>query len=684
MKYGAIVASAVLLGALFAPGVFAQATNPSYIAEFPSVDKVMAGMKTADPDESAARQMATFTWLMNMILEMAGPRQFIRGAGGMTADENKVRQDYNTALYNMQKSNPKYASPAAMRQLQFSLPFRNQMVMMIFPPTFPDEYTKVMAQTKQQSAQLHQQAVQQGQAQAAAAQPAQQQALNQVQEQLNQQQAEAHMDPQTREMRRCISSGRVIATCTGNALVGSLMPNVNGFLSSVAPSIVGKEVTGPQMAGVFAGAGNWRLEFSEASVALSCQDMIPDSHAYTISFANNRATLDIASTPKHVVLTVDGDTLNGASAMTVDGRISLGVRRKTDLQGQPVDVYTYQQVTRDCAKPALAKSNSPGVVGAEKNLATAIFNDGDAGPPTPPGLRMNGIYAASTGFSVEFFPESAILGCGPDVERAYPYTVVADGKQAVIKVAAPVPVTLQLKSNNALDPGTGSYQVQGRRITGQDDNDDYTFAPLNASCNLAVLAPGPVPAMAVATTATAGAAPAAAAGAGSPAAGAAAPAGSAAPAARAAAPAPPLATLNAPTGNAVLTILSGLSAAAGAPNALGGHPYILLRDDFATVVAKSGAAMAPGVSAVKTMGIACGTRTPDCQKIIASVQAESASAVVADATGKGVFPGVPPGTYYLMISAQYNNQPLLWSSRVNLKAGQNSVTLDQRNAVPVN
>jgi hypothetical protein len=93
MNYKLIVASVVLLGALFASNIFAQATNPFYIAEFPSVDRVMAGMKTADPDESATRQMAVFTWLMNMILEMAGPRQFIRGAG-------------NTALYKTQKSDP--------------------------------------------------------------------------------------------------------------------------------------------------------------------------------------------------------------------------------------------------------------------------------------------------------------------------------------------------------------------------------------------------------------------------------------------------------------------------------------------------------------------------------------------------------------------------------------------------
>ena len=47
---------------------------------------------------------------------------------------------------------------------------------------------------------------------------------------------------------------------------------------------------------------------------------------------------------------------------------------------------------------------------------------GESAPPTPPGLRMHGAYVAPTGFSVEFFPESAILGCGAAV-RAYPYSI---------------------------------------------------------------------------------------------------------------------------------------------------------------------------------------------------------------------------------------------------------------------
>src|SRR3974377_2317492 len=104
---------------------------------------------------------------------------------------------------------------------------------------------------------------------------------------------------------------------------------------------------------------------------------------------------------------------------------------------------------------------------------------------------MHGIYVGPTGFSVEFFPESVILGCGPDAARAYPYTVVAAPNGAQIKIEAPdPPLVLAFKSDGSLAPATtGPYQVHGRVITGQNQNDDFTFAPLEQTCNLAELSP---------------------------------------------------------------------------------------------------------------------------------------------------------------------------------------------------
>jgi hypothetical protein len=79
----------------------------------------------------------------------------------------------------------------------------------------------------------------------------------------------------------------------------------------------------------------------------------------------------------------------------------------------------------------------------------------------------------------------------------------------------------------------------------------------------------------------------------------------------------------------------------------------------------------------------CAARTPDCQKTLDAVKAAAVSAVRADATGKGTFPGVPAGTYYLMISTRYNNQPFAWDHAVTLKSGVNSLTLDLNNATPI-
>jgi len=230
--------------------------------------------------------------------------------------------------------------------------------------------------------------------------------------------------------------------------------------------------------------------------------------------------------------------------------------------------------------------------------------------------------------------------------RYAPYVVQADGTQVAVKVAAPNhQLILVLKPNNTLDPALGPYLVEGRRITGKNSNDDFTFAPMNATCNLAVLSPGQVPSVAVATSSS---------------------------------------SLPALTGAAVLTIVSGLPAAPGIPNALASHPYVLLRQDVATIIRKSGVASSPGMSAENALGAACAKRTPDCQTMLNAIKEQKAALAFSDGNDKATFPGLPPGWYYLMISTRYNNQGLRWGFKVDLKSGPNSVTLDQTNGVPAN
>ncbi|MGA8088595.1 MAG: hypothetical protein WCA10_14900 [Terracidiphilus sp.] len=331
---------------------------------------------------------------------------------------------------------------------------------------------------------------------------------------------------------------------------------------------------------------------------------------------------------------------------------------------RPVSQPVYAPRRANCVAPALSSKHAvPGATETATGLLTALFNNGDQGPPTPPGVRMTGIFAASTGFSVEFFPESAVLGCGPDAARAYPYTVIADGTRTAIKIEAPDhPLILGMRSDGTLDPGSsGPYQVHGRTVL-NDHSDDLHFAPNEQSCNLAPLSPSKTIPMS---------------------------SGSGAPM-NASASGPQtgahnnngatLSTPNAPLGNATLSIVSGFPATPGQPNQLANHPYVLLRNSLSDTIARSGVNIPAGTTPFKFMGLACGNRSPDCQTIMNAIRTSAASSVHSDMNGRATFPGVPPGTYFLMISTRYNNQPLVWFQAVQVNAGANSITLDARNA----
>jgi hypothetical protein len=521
------------------------------------------------------------------------------------------------------------------------------------------------------------------------------------------------MTADQRAINRCITSGRVTAICTGNAL----SKGFSDMLGKLLPTNMPPVQPGLNMGGNFVGSGQWRIEFDEQAAAMKCSDLVPSSKGYAIELKNDQAILKIDSNPKPLILTMKSDgTLVGAGPIVVHGSIVSGTSgggsytpgtpgssttsqqtvttsmspaeaqgRQYDggtftQNGQMVDhttttnvttynaatpatysgpTVTYAPATRTCSQAVLSsKHAAAGGTDVAKNFATALFNGGGSGPPTPPGLRMHGTYGGTGGISVEFYPESAIIACG-DAAHASPYNVQIKGSQALIKIEDPArELLLSMQPDGELNAGSGPYEVHGRRITGQDDDGDFTFAPLNATCNLSVLKPGAAPSAAP-VVATAAATPGAATN----------PNGL------------KTAVANAPTGNAVLSITSGLP---GTPNPLAGKSFILLRHTLATALANGGFPVPAGSTPNKVIAATCAARTPDCQNLLAAINADSASLTRADASGKGDLPGVPPGAYYLMVSTRVNNQAIYWGFQVDLKAGPNRLTLDERNGVPIN
>jgi hypothetical protein len=514
------------------------------------------------------------------------------------------------------------------------------------------------------------------------------------------------MSPEEKMLNRCITAGRLPASCTGNSLLGAF----SQMVGQVMPSLAKEPPPGMNMAGVFEGAGNWRLDFIDGGVLVNCAFLSPNQENYNVEFRNGRTVIVVDTRPKPLVLTLTADgNIVGPGPLEIEGVVASGTAGGADPSSysggyhdangtlitngnaatsagpiydsggnriygaiNPAAGSYTTFAPRRATCPALNLSTKGARVGVQTmqtDLLKTMFG-GDKGPPTPPGLRMHGTYAAQTGLSVEFYPESVIVGCG-DPARAYPYQVVANGAQAAVKVDDPGhPLLLTMRTDGSLDPGAGSYLVHGRRITGQNNDGDFTFAPLEAACNLGVLVPGaaaPTPTSAVTTAANAPGNAPPGAPAGSP--------GSGRPATTPTAAAP---------GNAVLSFTSGLAAAQpGGPNPLAGRAFVLLRDSFDSVLAKGEFPVPAGIAPYRAMVVSCAQRSPDCQTAANAINAASVTSVRTDASGKASLPGVAPGTYYLMGSTFSGGQMLLWDIKVELRPGANTIVLNERNATPV-
>src|ERR1700675_3997075 len=117
--------------------------------------------------------------------------------------------------------------------------------------------------------------------------------------------------PEERAMNRCITSGRLPASCTGNAMLGAFTEMLTS-VSSILPtdtkeSISNASSSGPNMAGVFQGAGGWRRDFIDSGVLVNCSILAPDEHKYAIDFKNDHTAIVIDTTPKPLVLTFRPD-----------------------------------------------------------------------------------------------------------------------------------------------------------------------------------------------------------------------------------------------------------------------------------------------------------------------------------------------------------------------------------------
>lgn len=116
---------------------------------------------------------------------------------------------------------------------------------------------------------------------------------------------------------------------------------------------------------------------------------------------------------------------------------------------------------------------------------------------------------------------------------------------------------------------------------------------------------------------------------------------------------------------------------------LRGANVLILRHSINVALANGGLRASSNGTPMKTWHIACAMRTPVCQQGLQAVTADTVGVAKTDAVGRGQTPPLPVGHYFVFGDVQFANRPMIWNLPVELKAGANSVTLDQHNLTPI-
>ncbi len=403
--------------------------------------------------------------------------------------------------------------------------------------------------------------------------------------------------------------------------------------------------TGLLMNGNYKGEG-FGVAFSAALATVHCGGLTFQERKYTVQRNGAQVVVTMENEPKAIALTLRPDgKLAGQGPMTVSGPVQVGTKTAPVYDAANPAAYgtavvaIYEQKSVRCTVGALMATGTAFTTGTAVNDAMSTFGMGSGTRiKVTPGLRVNGEFVGQGG-SIEFDEDSAKIKCGQSASE-HAYAVEPSGSQIIVRIE-----------------GAGTLEIApGGQLVGPGGI---------GGCNLGTLALAGGAASNMASTSAGSIHASAAAAATSNAA--------------AAAPTSPLVAGT----SAVLALASGLPTPAGGKNALVGHTFGLSREDFATVLTKAGFHPPAGTSVVAGWLQACKSGSPLCRQGFNAMGAASIATVSFDAAGKAAFSAVPPGTYYVFGSTRYGNGHLLWDVRVEVAPGTQTLTLNERNAMPL-
>jgi hypothetical protein len=642
--------------------VLAQATSADYTNDLPSVERVKAEIKGSDPTDTLARQVAVFTYLQTYIDRIKSNRS---QRSPFTPGESKMWNAYRNAAYQISQDYAKTHTPSEAQAFErlhgyytMDGAFYDDWSKRLIGPQSAAAYKNAESDLAAAGERRYNQATQQYKKDRAAQQAADRQ--------INGPPGLLSDDPTAVTARRCLELGGSKAGCMGKGLTAGIL-DLAGFGVDVQESLLGPGSAGVILKGLYKNPETvTTLDFGQDVVSLDgCGKLSSDSRNYRLEKTTSGLVLiTVENEPKPIVLTMRPDGgLTGPGLIDVKGRIIVGYFTQTHYENGvatgTTSIPDYRPAMGRCVIGSLAKppdpkpvptaaqsGDDPSLLGTLTGMLGTFAPDAGEG-----GLRMTGKYGGGN-LLLDFSGNSLVIDCGQAHVRQ-PYTVENTSNALLIHVKNSVsPFTLAVQPDNSLR-GTGSTTVNGRLVTGMN-GDNVTFAPHSETCDVGTFRPktGATPTTSVTT------------------------------APPAPAPVAPAASTPAAAGGASvkLTIISSFP---GGPNPLAGAGMALMSERFDTLLRKVGAPIAADVTPGKALQAYAANCLPprSCPAYATAMHPYYVVKGNFDTAGKVVLMvQVPAGTYYVFCSAKVPNGALVWDVPVELRVGENTITLTAGNA----
>ncbi len=123
--------------------------------------------------------------------------------------------------------------------------------------------------------------------------------------------------------------------------------------------------------------------------------------------------------------------------------------------------------------------------------------------------------------------------------------------------------------------------------------------------------------------------------------------------------------------------------AASSTDNVSGRKLWILKTDPQIALSKGGVTSTPDGSALQNWMRACQKRERACAAGVQALNLYSVGFATTDANGHAQTPPLPAGRYWVLSDAKVDNKRLMWNQPVDVKGADASLTLDRRNAMPV-